>query len=78
MLMNIGFKEAGKLYDNQCYIFHDVDLLPEDDRNLYSCPNQPRHMSAAVDTMAYRYVERFRIRSHWAQQNVFEFGYSTE
>ena len=64
MLMNIGYKEAGKLYDNQCYIFHDVDLLPEDDRNLYSCPNQPRHMSAAVDTMSYKYVERFRVHSH--------------
>ena len=64
MLMNIGFKEAGKLYDNQCYIFHDVDLLPEDDRNLYSCPNQPRHMSAAVDTMSYRYAQRIRIRLH--------------
>ena len=67
--MNIGFKEAGKLYDNQCYIFHDVDLLPEDDRNLYSCPNQPRHMSAAVDTMSYRYVQRIRIRLHSAKTN---------
>ena len=56
--MNIGFKEAGRLYDNQCYIFHDVDLLPEDDRNLYSCPSQPRHMSAGVDTMSYKYVYR--------------------
>ncbi len=54
MLMNIGFVEAGRLYDNQCYIFHDVDLLPEDDRNLYYCPSQPTHMSAAVDTFAYK------------------------
>ncbi|KAI0225588.1 Beta-1,4-N-acetylgalactosaminyltransferase bre-4 [Lamellibrachia satsuma] len=54
MLMNIGFAEASRLYGYQCYIFHDVDLLPEDDRNIYSCPDQPRHMSAAVDTMNYR------------------------
>lgn len=54
MLMNIGFVEASKLYDYQCYVFHDVDLLPEDDRNIYSCPEQPRHMSAAVDVMLYR------------------------
>ncbi|KAK2179510.1 hypothetical protein NP493_484g03000 [Ridgeia piscesae] len=54
MLMNIGFVEASKLYNYQCFIFHDVDLLPEDDRNIYSCPDQPRHMSAAVNTLDYK------------------------
>jgi hypothetical protein len=39
-LMNVGFVEANKFYNWQCYIFHDVDLLPEDDRNVYACPNQ--------------------------------------
>ena len=40
--------------DWECFIFHDVDLMPEDDRNLYTCPVlQPRHMSVAVDTMNY-------------------------
>uniref|UniRef100_A0A1I7ZD87 Beta-1,4-N-acetylgalactosaminyltransferase n=1 Tax=Steinernema glaseri TaxID=37863 RepID=A0A1I7ZD87_9BILA len=53
-LMNVGFVEALKLYDWQCFIFHDVDLLPEDDRNLYSCPEQPRHMSVAVDKFQYK------------------------
>ncbi|GFN89975.1 beta-1,4-galactosyltransferase 1 [Plakobranchus ocellatus] len=54
MLMNIGFVEALKRYDYQCAVFHDVDLIPEDDRNIYSCPEQPRHMSAAVDKFKYR------------------------
>ena len=55
LLFNVGFAEA--LRDNphwECFIFHDVDLMPEDDRNLYTCPvSQPRHMSVAVDTMNY-------------------------
>ena len=56
MLLNVGFTEAmklsdwdclGRLISNQCIsesyersVFHDVDLLPEDDRNLYTCPDQ--------------------------------------
>ncbi len=30
--MNIGFIEALKIYDFDCFVFHDVDLVPEDDR----------------------------------------------
>ncbi|KAL3103578.1 hypothetical protein niasHS_000761 [Heterodera schachtii] len=52
-LMNVGFVEASRLYDWQCFVFHDVDLLPEDDRNLYSCPEHPRHMAVAVDKFDY-------------------------
>ena len=55
MLMNIGFKEALKDKDFSCFIFHDVDLLPENDRNIYSCSEKsPRHMSAAVDKFNYK------------------------
>jgi hypothetical protein len=53
-LMNIGFVEALKIYEWDCFIFHDVDLLPMDDRNLYNCPTQPRHMSVAIDTFNYQ------------------------
>ena len=52
--MNIGFLEARKRNNFDCYIFHDVDLLPEDTRNLYTCSSMPRHMSAAVDSFGYR------------------------
>jgi len=54
MLMNVGAAEAIKQHDYQCFIFHDVDLLPEDDRNLYTCPIQPRHMSVSIDSFLYR------------------------
>lgn len=53
-LMNVGFLEALKLHQWDCFIFHDVDLIPMDDRNIYNCPDQPRHMSAAVDTMGFK------------------------
>ena len=54
MLFNVGFREASRLSTWDCFIFHDVDLLPEDDRNLYRCPDQPRHMSVAVSKFNYR------------------------
>jgi hypothetical protein len=53
--MNVGFIEANRYYNWNCFIFHDIDLIPEDDRNLYNCPIQPRHMSVAVDKFNYRF-----------------------
>ncbi|CAG9130616.1 unnamed protein product [Plutella xylostella] len=55
-LMNVGFVESQKQKAGgwQCHIFHDIDLLPLDSRNFYSCPRQPRHMSASIDTHNYR------------------------
>ncbi|XP_029635517.2 beta-1,4-N-acetylgalactosaminyltransferase bre-4 [Octopus sinensis] len=53
-IMNAAFKEALKLFTFHCCIFHDVDLIPEDDRNMYSCPEFPRHLSVAIDEMEYR------------------------
>ena len=48
MLMNVGAAEAIKQHDYQCFIFHDVDLLPEDDRNLYTCPIQVGQIFSVV------------------------------
>jgi hypothetical protein len=59
MLMNIGFKEAQLLQENfQCFIFHDVDLLPEFDGNPYTCPEngKPRQMAFFVDSWNYKLV----------------------
>ncbi|KAI8520898.1 lactose synthase [Branchiostoma belcheri] len=53
-LMNIAYVFALSEDDYRCFIFHDVDLLSEDDRNLYTCADQPKHLSVAVDTLKYR------------------------
>ncbi|CAF3737922.1 unnamed protein product [Rotaria socialis] len=53
-LFNVGYIEAMKLYPFDCFIFHDVDLLPEDLRNVYKCGGRPRHMSVAVDKFNYK------------------------
>ncbi|KAH9638925.1 hypothetical protein HF086_013824 [Spodoptera exigua] len=54
-LMNVGYVESQRLEPNfTCFIFHDIDLLPTDTRNLYSCTTQPRHLSAAVDVFKYK------------------------
>ncbi|CAF4929408.1 unnamed protein product [Pieris macdunnoughi] len=55
-LMNVGFAESQKQKAGgwQCFIFHDIDLLPLDSRNLYSCPKQPRHMSASIDKLHFK------------------------
>ncbi|VDN12379.1 unnamed protein product [Dibothriocephalus latus] len=52
-LLNIGFREAVKSANYSCFIFHDVDLLPEDDRMIYGCEDQPLHMSATIDKFNY-------------------------
>lgn len=52
--MNIGYKEALKREKFDCFIFHDVDLVPEHDRNIYLCDNQARHLAAAIDETRYQ------------------------
>ena len=49
-LLNVGFVEAMKQRQFDCFVFHDADLIPMDDRNLYDCPRvNPRHLAAAID-----------------------------
>jgi hypothetical protein len=55
LLMNAGFLEA--LRDDPkwtCFVFHDVDLLPENEQNVYNCSESPRHLSSAVSTFQYK------------------------
>ncbi len=53
-MMNAGFQFARKyMPDMDCIIFHDVDTLPEDDRNLYACYKTPRHVAVYLDKFGY-------------------------
>lgn len=52
-LFNIGFNEVLKYDDYDCFVFHDVDLIPENDKNDYGCPTSPRHMCPAVNKFNY-------------------------
>ena len=42
--------------DFTCIVFHDVDLIPEDDRNLYICnETNPTHLSIKIKKFKYIY-----------------------
>lgn len=61
-LFNIGvvlISDIEKSSDDSptcCYVFHDVDMLPTDQRNLYMCSARPRHMSPSSSTMRYHLI----------------------
>ena len=81
-LLNIGSREALKDTDWNCFIFHDVDLVPLDDRNFYHCPMWPRHMSIEVNTLDDKlpYKEIFGgvsavTRQHFELLNGFSYKF---
>lgn len=51
-LYNIGYIKA-KENQHTCFVFHDVDLIPENDRILYGCVRSPMHLSRAIDKFDY-------------------------
>ncbi|XP_061113686.1 beta-1,4-galactosyltransferase 3-like [Conger conger] len=61
-LLNVGVREALREEDWDCLFLHDVDLLPENDHNTYTCHAQfPTHLSVAMDKFRYRlpYLQYF-------------------
>ncbi|XP_071460504.1 beta-1,4-galactosyltransferase 3-like isoform X2 [Marmota flaviventris] len=53
-LRNVGFREAMQEENWDCVFFHDVNLLPEDDRNIYTCDIFPAHVSVAINKFNYK------------------------
>jgi hypothetical protein len=61
---NSFLKSDNDYFDYDCVMYHDVDLLPTDDLNLYSCPHEkPVHFSILVDNIDYNKCEYFKIYS---------------
>ncbi|XP_030320938.1 LOW QUALITY PROTEIN: beta-1,4-galactosyltransferase 3 [Calypte anna] len=53
-LLNVGVKEALKDEEWDCLFLHDVDLIPENDHNIYTCdPWNPKHVSVAMNKFGY-------------------------
>ncbi|KAE8588829.1 hypothetical protein XENTR_v10022763 [Xenopus tropicalis] len=53
-LLNVGVKEALRDEEWDCLFLHDVDLIPENDYNLYVCdPWNPKHASVAMNKFSY-------------------------
>nr|XP_027229655.1 beta-1,4-galactosyltransferase 2-like [Penaeus vannamei] len=52
-LLNVGYLQALTDGPFDCYAFHDIDMLPEDDRHLYHCSPQPRHLAVAASNQNY-------------------------
>ncbi|RWS27590.1 hypothetical protein B4U80_10589 [Leptotrombidium deliense] len=54
-LLNIGYTIA---LNNKytCFFFHDVDLIPENNNNIYKCESNPVHFSAANQKYHYKLV----------------------
>ncbi|KAM6319629.1 beta-1,4-galactosyltransferase 4 [Podargus strigoides] len=53
-LLNVGYLEALKEANWDCFIFHDVDLVPENDFNIYMCDSQPKHLVVGRNNTGYR------------------------
>lgn len=53
LLMNVGFIESLKEDNYSCIVLHDVDLLPEDYRVSYVCPEAPTHLSGHASQFSY-------------------------
>ena len=55
-LYNIGYLEAIKDNDQwDCFFLHDIDMLPEDVRNYYTCEQDaPVHYASSLSSFNYR------------------------
>lgn len=60
-LMDAAFLETRKLFQFDCLIFHDVDMLLEDGRLMYNCIDSPKHMGAYVQKFNYTFPGDYHV-----------------
>ncbi|RUS73395.1 hypothetical protein EGW08_018834, partial [Elysia chlorotica] len=53
MLFNVGYLEALKVRDFDCFILHDVDMIPTNEQCLYRCTHNPRHFIGGLSKWQY-------------------------
>lgn len=46
-LLNIGYREAMRLFRFTCFVFHPVHVLPTSSRNVYGCERSPMQLAGA-------------------------------
>ena len=78
-----GFSPGMMSKSRFCYVFHDVDMLPNTDATPYFCPrgSHPHHLSTTVDTFVYQcpYSEIMGgVTTFTAEQLLAINGYSNE
>lgn len=59
MLLNIGYNQSLYFDNYTCFIFSDVELLPENDFHTYDCSKSPEHLSQNIDRFNYKYFSLF-------------------
>ncbi|KAL1439607.1 hypothetical protein MTO96_010084 [Rhipicephalus appendiculatus] len=53
-LLNVGYEVSKTMHDYNCFVFHDVDLIPENDQSVYACQENPYHLSRCLDIYGYK------------------------
>ncbi|CAG0923553.1 unnamed protein product [Notodromas monacha] len=53
-LLNIGTLEAEKHGDYHCFVYHDLDMIPEKGNTPYKCFPWPLHLALGVEKLQYK------------------------
>jgi len=55
-LLNVGYMVSRSFGQYDCLLLHDVDMLPKNDLNFYTCSSTPRHVGKFRDHRVFKFV----------------------